>query len=155
MITRIAAILLITTLSLVLGTAEGQEKALLEEMFITLDGGLTMDFVLIPPGSFMMGSEKGFYDERPVHKVTITKPLCVGIYEVTQAQWKAVMGDNSSHFRGNDLPVENVSWQDCQQFLEKLKAKVGGGCREQGDFGTGNADCGLNGQRKDGNACTD
>jgi formylglycine-generating enzyme required for sulfatase activity len=100
-------------------------------MTITLDGGVKMDFVHVRPGSFMMGSEKGEADEKPVHEVRITKPFYMGIYEVTQAQWKAVMGDNPSNFKGDDLPVEQVSWEDCQQFLAKLKEKAGQGmiCR--------------------------
>jgi formylglycine-generating enzyme required for sulfatase activity len=98
---------------------------------IALDGGVKMDLVLIKPGTFMMGSEKGKEWDRPVHEVTITKPFYMGVYEVTQAQWKAVMGDNPSDFKGDDLPVEMVSWEDCQRFLAKLKEKAGEGmaCR--------------------------
>jgi formylglycine-generating enzyme required for sulfatase activity len=79
----------------------------------------------------MMGSEKGLDNEKPAHEVTLTKPFYLGIYEVTQAQWKAVMGENPSFFRGDDLPVDSVSWENCQKFLAKLKEKVGQGsiCR--------------------------
>jgi formylglycine-generating enzyme required for sulfatase activity len=78
-----------------------------------------------------MGSENGDLDEKPVHQVTITKPFYMGIYEVTQAQWKAIMEDNPSNFVGDDMPVECVSWEDCQKFLTKLKEKLGEGltCR--------------------------
>ena len=105
-------------------------KALPDKMSIDLGGGLKMDFVLIQSGSFTMGSEKGD-DEKPPHKVTLTKPFYMGVYEVTQAQWKAVMGDNPSYFKGDDLPVERVSWEDCQKFVVKLKEKLGEGftCR--------------------------
>ena len=90
---------------------------------------LGMEFVLIPSGEFMMGSpddEEGrFGNEGRVHKVRITKPFFLGAYEVTQAQWQAVMGNNPSDFRGNDRPVEEVSWNDCQEFVSKLCAKEG------------------------------
>ncbi len=97
-----------------------------DTLSIDLGGGVKMDFVLIKPGSFAMGSEKGDADERPVREVKITKPFYMGVHEVTQAQWKAVMGDNPAWFKGDDLPVEMVSWEDCQKFLAKLKAKASG-----------------------------
>ena len=112
--------------------AQPPEKALPEKMSIDLGGGVKMDFVLIKPGSFMMGSKNGLLeDERPVHKVTITKPFYMGVYEVTQAQWKALMGDNPFYFKGDALPVEQVSWEDCQRFLAKLNQRAGQGriCR--------------------------
>ena len=74
----------------------------------------------------MMGSEKGDNDEKPVHKVTITKPFYMGKYEVTQEQWEAVMGSNPSNFKGAKNPVEQVSWEDCEKFIGKLKEKVSG-----------------------------
>jgi len=73
-----------------------------------------------------MGSEERSA-EKPVHTVTISKPFYVGIYEVTQAQWQGVMGSNPSSFKGDALPVESVSWNDCQEFIEKLNEKVPGG----------------------------
>jgi len=82
--------------------------------------------VLITPGTFQMGSnpsEKGYrWFEVPKHQVTLTKPFYLGIYEVTQSQWKAVMGNNPSYIKGEDQPVENVSWDDVQLFLQKLNA---------------------------------
>ena len=95
--------------------------------FIDLGGGVKMEFVSIPPGSFLMGSEKGRPDERPVTKVTITKAFHLGKYEVTQEQWQAVMGNNPSFYKGANLPVEQVNWNDCQSFVAKLKDKVSGG----------------------------
>jgi len=80
---------------------------------------------LIPAGEFDMGSpdnEEGrFANEGPVHHVKISKPFYIGKYEVTQAQWKTVMGadNNPSNFKGDDLPVETVSWNDAQDFLKK------------------------------------
>jgi formylglycine-generating enzyme required for sulfatase activity len=90
-----------------------------------LDGGVKMEFVLIPTGSFMMGDDNGEDCEKPAHKVTIAKPFYFGKYVVTQEQWEAVMGANPSHFKGPRNPVEMVSWYDCQKFLEKLNEKLG------------------------------
>ena len=53
------------------------------------------------------------------------KPFCLGTYQVTQGQWEAVMGNNPSHFIGDHLPVETVSWDDCQKFIKKLNAATG------------------------------
>ena len=63
-------------------------------------------------------------DEKPVHSVTLSG-YYIGKTEVTQALWKAVMGSNPSHFEGDDLPVEKVSWDDCQTFISKLNALTG------------------------------
>jgi formylglycine-generating enzyme required for sulfatase activity len=73
----------------------------------------------------MMGSDSGDSDEKPVHKVTLPQPFYLGKFEVTQEQWQAVMGSNPSNFKGPKLPVENVSWEDCQGFLAKLQEKTG------------------------------
>jgi formylglycine-generating enzyme required for sulfatase activity len=104
--------------------AWAQEKALPDKLSVDLGGGVKMDFVLIRAGTFRMGSDRGDPDELPIHQVTITKPFYMDVYEVTQAQWKALMGNNPSHFKGDDLPVESVSWTDCQSFLAKLKEKL-------------------------------
>lgn len=79
-----------------------------------------MSFVLIPPGTFEMGSETGDNDEKPVHTVRITEPFYFGKYEVTQKQWKSILGVNPSTFKGDDLPVENISWIEVQKFLRRL-----------------------------------
>ena len=105
------------------GKTEGPPKGLT----VDLGGGVKMEFVLIPAGSFMMGDEKGMDWEKPVHKVTITKPFYLGKYEVTQEQWQAVMGSNPSRFKGPKNPVERVSWDDCQAFLAKLNEKFRSG----------------------------
>jgi len=62
--------------------------------------------------------------EKPAHRVTVNS-FSIGKYEVTQAQWKAIMGNSPSHFKGDKLPVENVSWEEVQQFISKLNAKTG------------------------------
>ncbi len=89
-----------------------------------------MKFVLIPAGSFQMGSDKqsdpeADEDEIPRHQVTLTQPFYMGKYEVTQAQWQAVMGSNPSKFKGDNLPVERVSWDDAQLFIAALHKKEG------------------------------
>ena len=84
-----------------------------------------MAFVEIPAGKFMMGSPEGvgYSDEHPQHEVVIPKPFFMGICQVTQGEWQKVMGSNPSHFTGDPrLPVESVSWNDCQKFIEKLNA---------------------------------
>jgi formylglycine-generating enzyme required for sulfatase activity len=89
-----------------------------------------MEFVRIAPGEFMMGCFPEAADcsapERPAKRVRITKAFEIGRHEVTQAQWQSVMGANPSQFKGDDLPVEQVDWNDTQQFLEKLNARNDG-----------------------------
>lgn len=80
-----------------------------------------IEMVYIPPGEFMMGSPDHYPDERPVHRVRITKGFWIGKYEVTQGQWRSVMGSNPSGFQeGDDYPVERVSWNDTQAFIQNL-----------------------------------
>ncbi|MDP6526712.1 MAG: formylglycine-generating enzyme family protein [Kiritimatiellia bacterium] len=87
------------------------------------------EMVVIPAGSFRMGSppgeEKRYGDEGPVRRVTIPRPFAVGKYEVTQAEWRSVMGSNPSMFKGDRNPVEEVSWDDAQDFVRRLGAKTG------------------------------
>jgi len=78
------------------------------------------EFKLIPAGKFLMGGETGYSDSRQVHSVRLSEPFYIGIYQVTQEVWRAVMEDNTSRFKGDHLPVENVSWYDCQKFIKKL-----------------------------------
>lgn len=92
----------------------------------TLVNSIGMEFVLIPAGTFQMGSTTGNSDERPVHQVTISQPFYLGKYEVTQAQWQAIMGHIPSLFQGDpNLPVEQVWWDDVQKFIRQLNAKEG------------------------------
>ena len=83
--------------------------------------------VEIPAGSFDMGSDSGDANEKPVHRVTIAKPFAIGKTEVTQEQWKAVMGNNPGYFSacGDSCPVEQVSWDDAQAYIKKLNAITG------------------------------
>ncbi len=97
-----------------------------------LPGDVKMEFMLIPSGNFKMGSPKSEQgrdnDEGPQHQVTFSREFYLGRYEVTQTQWQAVMGNNPSRF-GNcaECPVENVSWDDAQQFIKKLNPQSDGG----------------------------
>ena len=87
-----------------------------------------MEFVLIPAGEFDMGSlssEEDRWDEEPVHHVKISNEFYLGKYEVTQKQWREIMGNNPSSFTGDDRPVETVSWNDVQEFIKKLNQKEG------------------------------
>ena len=104
-----------------------------KEIAVDLAPGVKLEMVLIPAGEFLMGSpawdNNARADEKPQHRVRITKPFCLGKYKVTQEQWAAVMGSNPSHFNGPKNPVEQVSWDDCQAFLGKLNETTAG----QGD----------------------
>ena len=93
------------------------------EMSVDLGSGHRMTLVQIAAGTFMMGSNTGDSNEKPAHEVTISHDFWMGKYDVTQDQWQAVMGRNPSTCRGADLPVEQVSWDDCQQFLSRLNAQ--------------------------------
>ncbi len=95
----------------------------------TYTNSIGMEFVLIPEGEFRMGSpsdEGGRWDnEGPVHKVTIEEAFYLGKFEVTQKQWREVMGNDPSYFEGDNLPVEQVSWNDVQEFIDKLNEMEG------------------------------
>ena len=96
---------------------------------IPVKDGISIEMVKVEAGSFDMGAtsemENPYEDEKPVHRVTLTNNYYVGKYEVIQALWQAVMGSNPSKFKGADLPVEQVSWNDCQDFVSKLNAMTG------------------------------
>ena len=91
--------------------------------------GVQFTMVAVEGGTFTMGatSEQGSDardDEKPAHEVTLSD-YYIGQTEVTQALWKAVMGSNPSFFKGDNLPVGNVSWNDCQVFIQKLNQLTG------------------------------
>ncbi|PWC96020.1 hypothetical protein TSO5_08890 [Azospirillum sp. TSO5] len=97
------------------------------------DGGesVTQRLRWIPPGRFLMGSREDeperYDDEGPQHLVTLSRGYWLFDTACTQALWRAVMGKNPSHFKGNDRhPVDNVSWHDVQGFLRRLNARVPG-----------------------------
>ena len=97
-----------------------------------LGKGIKLEMVLIPAGKFMMGSpasEKSRSNDETQHEVTLTKPFYMGKYEVTQEQWEVVMGNNPSVIKELWLPVTNVSWNECKEFIKKLNTKTDGGYR--------------------------
>ena len=89
---------------------------------------LANNMVYVQGGTFMMGADASnkdaYKDEKPAHQVTLSS-YYICKYEVTQALWQEVMGSNPSNFKGDNLPVENVSWNDCQEFISKLNALTG------------------------------
>lgn len=92
---------------------------------VDLGNSVRMELVLIPAGEFVMGSEKGFEDELPRRRVTLTQPFYLSTYEVTQRQYEQVMGTNPSQFSGARNPVDSVSWADAIAFCEELSARTG------------------------------
>ena len=96
---------------------------------IPVKDGISIDMVRVEAGTFTMGATPKMGDpfdaDKPAHRVTLTNDYYIGKYEVTQALWKAVMGNNPSNFKGDNLPVEQVSWYDCQDFLSKLNRITG------------------------------
>ena len=102
---------------------DGQQKAPPKQF----TNSICMKFVWIPPGTFMMGSpkeEKERHANEIQHQVTLTKGFYMGVYTVTQEQWKEFMGNNHSSFKGEkNLPIDNETWDDCQEFIKKLREK--------------------------------
>lgn len=90
---------------------------------VDLGNGVKLEMIAIPGGSFLMGSND-YDDEKPIHRVTLS-PFHIGKFQVTQAQWREVMKTNPSHFKGDNLPVEKVSWDDAVSFCEKLSKQTG------------------------------
>lgn len=90
--------------------------------------GVSFEMVFVEGGTFRMGSDSGNGDEKPVHDVTLNS-YSIGKTEVTQSLWKAVMGTNPSRFKGDNLPVENVSWADCHAFIYELNVITGANFR--------------------------
>ena len=95
-----------------------------DNISIPVKDGISIEMVRVEAGTFVMGATpemKDPYDlEKPTHQVTLTNDYYIGKYEVTQALWQAVMDNNPSYFKGDNLPVEQVSWKDCQKFISKL-----------------------------------
>ncbi len=91
------------------------------ERLSSVTNSIGMKLRFISPGTFTMGQPYGEADETP-HQVTLTKPFSIGVYQVTNAQWKRVMGNVPSNWQDDDRPVEQVSWQDAVDFCTKLSA---------------------------------
>ena len=99
--------------------------------WIFKDCDVCPEMVVIPPGSFQMGSSSSWFssekppeNEQPARNVSI-KNFAMGRFEVTQKQWRELMGTSPSKFKGDDLPVEQISREDAQKFIEKLSVKTG------------------------------
>jgi formylglycine-generating enzyme required for sulfatase activity len=102
----------------------------LNMLYPSFTNSIGMEFIPIPPGSFTMGSADddtiAYDNEKPLHAVNISKPFYLGKYEVTQAQWEKVMGNNPREFKGRPKhPLENVSWDDVQEFIQRLNQEEG------------------------------
>jgi uncharacterized protein (TIGR02996 family) len=94
---------------------------------LMLPGDVELRLAYIPPGSFLMGSDNGASNEKPVHEVRLTKGFWLGVTPVTQEQWQAIMGNNPSFFKflGPQNPVEQVSWDEAVQFCKAVQQKCG------------------------------
>jgi uncharacterized protein (TIGR02996 family) len=100
---------------------------------VALDRDVTLPLALIPAGVFLMGSPSAepsrFGSESPRHPVTISQPFYLGVYPVTQPQWRALMRHNPSTHPGDDLPVETVNWHECVSFCARLGELLDRPCR--------------------------
>ncbi len=109
--------------------SEPLEETITVEISDLASQATPLEMVLIPSGDFQMGSPENEMEresnEGPVHSVTLTYPFYISRYEITQAQWEAVMGTNPGFFKENDRPVQNVSWIDCAQFCNTLSSLKG------------------------------
>ncbi len=93
---------------------------------ITIDLGnkISLEMIYIPGGSFIMGTNEGEIDELPAHEVTLDD-FWIAKCETTQAQWQQIMGSNTSNNKGNDLPVERITWYEAMEFCGRLSEKTG------------------------------
>ena len=104
------------------------------DVFTVEIAGVKTNFRWCPPGEFMMGSpknEEGRDEEETRHKVRISRGFWLAEVETTQELWETVTGSNPSNFKGNNLPVESVNWDDCQSFVEKIQQYAPSGMRFQ------------------------
>jgi formylglycine-generating enzyme required for sulfatase activity len=111
-------------LGLQMGCGEWLTRIPTEPRFFT--NSIGMKFTLIPPGRFDMGSPPNETDrnsDETSYRFDIKESFYLGVYEVTQAQWKLIMGNNPSRFKGDARPVEQVSWNEIQIFIQKLNAR--------------------------------
>ena len=116
------------SLSAVEAKAQKQLAAERKDVPKQVTNSLGMKLSLIPAGRFIMGSPENEPGRRPVekqHEVTLTRSFYMGTTEVTQAQWKALMGDNPSFVEGDDHPVETIPWAKAVEFCHKLSEKEG------------------------------
>jgi formylglycine-generating enzyme required for sulfatase activity len=104
---------------------KSEPKGLVSDKILK-DCNVCPEMVVVPAGSYKMGSNSGG-DAVPAHIVTLSLSFAIGKTEITQGQWKALMGNNPSHFAksGDNFPVEKVSWNDAHEFIKKLNEKTG------------------------------
>lgn len=129
----IGAALLVVALLASCKKEEAAQTAQPIASFASFTNSIGMVFVKVPAGSFTMGTMASISaDETPARTVTISNDFWIGQFEVTQAQWHAVMGNNPADFKSDEVgedsrnfPVESVSWNDVQDFIKKLNAKDG------------------------------
>ena len=110
------------------GLDEEEEEVSIDKHFVSV-GNISFAMVSIMGGTFDLGAtpEQGLYaafDEKPSIQVSVSSFYLAEI-PVIQALWSAIMGDNPSHFKGDNLPVERVSWEDCQEFIKRLSIQTG------------------------------
>ena len=100
-----------------------------QTLIVSIKDGVNIEMIKVEAGTFMMGASPEMKspegNEKPWHQVTLTNDYFIGKYEVTQSLWQAVMGSNPSSFKGDNLPVENISWIDCQEFIRKINSVSG------------------------------
>jgi formylglycine-generating enzyme required for sulfatase activity len=103
----------------------GDRRSGMAEYFtVSLGDGVAMDLVSIPGGKFMMGDERHHQDEQPVHQVTVPA-FFMSRYPITQAQYRAIMGEHAGFGLGADCPIERVSWDEAIEFCGKLSQQTG------------------------------
>lgn len=116
-------------ITLIEETYKKQPTSSASSITIPVKDGISIEMVKVEGGTFMMGAtpemENSWTEERPIHQVTLTNDYYIGKYEVTQSLWCALMDNNPSYFKGDNLPVEQVSWDDCQKFINKLNDITG------------------------------
>jgi len=130
-LSRVSGDIVLTSVITVDGESSDRQPEAGDEMTVELGGGVTLEMVWIPPGTFVMGSpanEAGREDDETQHTVTITRGFWMGKYEITQAQCERLTDTKSSYFTGDpDLPLENISWEGCMVLLESLNRRTRGG----------------------------
>lgn len=116
-------------ITLIEETYKKQPSSSASSITIPAKDGISIEMVKVEGGTFMMGAtpemKNSWTEERPIHQVTLTNDYYIGKYEVTQSLWCALMDNNPSYFKGDNLPVEQVSWDDCQKFINKLNDITG------------------------------
>lgn len=116
-------------ITLIEETYKKQPSSSASSITIPVKDGISIEMVKVEGGTFMMGAtpemKNSWTEERPIHQVTLTNDYYIGKYEVTQSLWCALMDNNPSYFKGDNLPVEQVSWDDCQKFINELNDITG------------------------------